>query len=143
MAFLGHPIYFNLSVYYSGFTINYESIPSRQSRGSIKDYEFLRNNPELDHRLSMDNRVSVDNLIDVGRRISVDNPEQDRRISMDNHTELARRISVDNSDAGRRISSDNPRMSMDNPRMNGVDKGVINNEQKSSSTGRKSQVVSN
>ena len=91
----------------------------------------------------MDNRVSVDNLIDVGRRISVDNPEQDRRISMDNHPEVARRISVDNSDAGRRISSDNPRMSMDNPRMNGADKSGINNEQKSSSTGRKSQVVSN
>ena len=49
---------------------------SRQSRGSIKDYEFLRNNPELlERRISLDNnksdaaanarRISMDNLIDA------------------------------------------------------------------------------
>ena len=49
---------------------------SRQSRGSIKDYEFLRNNPELlERRISLENnksdaaanarRISMDNLMDA------------------------------------------------------------------------------
>ena len=62
---------------------------SRQSRGSAKDYEFLKNNPDLvDRRISTDNRrISVDNMTEVNRRISVDTAE--------NSQVLNRRISVD------------------------------------------------
>ncbi len=47
---------------------------SRQSRGSIKDYEFLRNNPELlERRISLDNNKSDANASANARRISMDN----------------------------------------------------------------------
>lgn len=104
-----------------GFTINYESVLNRQSRSSIKDYEFLRNNPELDRR------ISVENNPELGRRISIENPDHSRRISIENQ-EVNRRISIDNPEHGRRVSVENNvdihrrRRSLENmdPRLSGL-----------------------